>query len=478
MTQIAFGTDGWRGRMAEDYTFDNVRRCAQGFANYLKALYGEGQFGRGVVIGGDRRFQSEYFAAAAAEVIAGNGITVHFCGGGVPTPVISYGVTETHALGAVNITASHNPPWDNGFKVRDPNGGAIDPEGLKKIEERIPASVAEVSREAFDAARQQGLIREYDPAPGYEARIRSLVDVEAIKGAGFTVAVDDMWGNGGGYLPRFIGGGATRVVEIHAERNPIFPEMTRPEPIPPNVDAGLAEGRRIGADAVCILDGDADRCGFGDENGDFVDQLRVYGLLAMYLLEVRGERGPIVKTLSTTSMLDKLGARYSVPVVQTGVGFKYVAPAMMEHNGLIGGEESGGYAFRGHVPERDGILANLYLLDLMHRTGKRPTELLTMLFALVGGPHYYSRVDTRLRDHEMAQSARKRLDAARPATVAGLKVTDKVTTDGYKFVLEDGGWLLIRFSGTEPLIRVYCETMHGDKVDALLAAGERLAGLE
>jgi phosphomannomutase len=151
---------------------------------------------------------------------------------------------------------------------------------------------------------------------------------------------------------------------------------------------------------------------------------------------------------------------------------------MMEHNGLIGGEESGGYAFRGHVPERDGILANLYLLDLMHRTDKRPTELLTMLFALVGGPHYYSRVDTRLRDHEMAQSARKRLDAARPATVAGLKVTDKVTTDGYKFALEDGGWLLIRFSGTEPLIRVYCETMHGDKVDALLAAGERLAGLE
>jgi phosphomannomutase len=477
MTQIEFGTDGWRGRIAEDYTFDSLRRCAQGFADYLKALYPAGQLDRGVVVGGDMRFLSEHFAAAAAEVMAGNGIAVHFCGGGVPTPVISFGVTETRALGAINITASHNPPWDNGFKVRDANGGAISPAGLKEIETCIPVSVAGVPRKEFDAARQEGLIREYDPTSGYDARIRSLVDVEAIRSAGFTVAVDDMWGNGAGYLPHYIGGGATRVVEFHAGRNPIFPEMTRPEPIPPNVDAGLAAGRKIGADAVCILDGDADRCGFGDENGAFVDQLRVYGLLAMYMLEVRGLRGPIIRTLSTTSMLDKLGVRYGVPVIQTGVGFKYVAPAMMEHNGLIGGEESGGYAFRGHVPERDGILANLYLLDLMRRTGKKPTELLGMLFDLVGGPHYYDRVDTKLRDDDMTRSARAMLDAAQPGLVAGLKVTDKITTDGYKFVLEDGGWLLIRFSGTEPLIRVYCETMHRDKVEAILADGMRLAGL-
>jgi phosphomannomutase len=476
MTQIVFGTDGWRGRIAEDYTFNSVRRCAQGFASYLKALYPD-QTQRGVVIGGDKRFLSEQFAAAAAEVLAGNGVMVHFCGGGVPTPVISFGVTERRALAAINITASHNPPWDNGLKVRDSNGGAIDPAGLKEIEARIPASVADVLRKDFDAAVIEGLIREYDPVPEYEVRIRGLVDVEAIKAAGFTVAVDNMWGNGAGFLPRFIAGGATRVVEFHAERNPIFPEMSRPEPISPNVDAGLAEARKIGADAVCILDGDADRCGFGDENGRFVDQLRVYGLLAMYLLEVRGLRGPIIKTLSTTSMLDKLGARYGVPVIHTGVGFKYVAPAMMEHNGLIGGEESGGFAFRGHVPERDGILANLYLLDLMRRTGKKPTELLEMLFDLVGGPHYYDRVDTRLRDAAMTRSARAMLDTAQPATVAGLRVVDKVTTDGYKFVLEDGGWLLIRFSGTEPLIRVYCETMHRDKVQALLADGMKLAGL-
>lgn len=476
MSDIIFGTDGWRGRMAEDYTFDNVRRCAQGFAEYLKLTY-PSELARGVVIGGDKRFQSEHFAAAAAEVLAGNDIPVHFCGGGVPTPVISFGVTEAGALGAINITASHNPPWDNGFKVRDPNGGAIDPDGLKAIEARIPSSVAGVKRMDFDEALKAGLIRHYDPVPAYEARIRSLVDVERIKEAGLTVLVDNMWGNGAGYLSRFIAGGKTRVIEYHADRNPIFPEMKRPEPIPPNVDAGLAKGREIGADVVCILDGDADRCGLGDENGRFVDQLRVYGLLAMYFLEIRGERGAIIKTLSTTSMLDKLGARYGVPVIHTGVGFKYVAPAMMQHKGMIGGEESGGYAFRGHVPERDGILANLYLLDMMVRTGKKPTQLLAMLFDLVGGPHYYDRVDTRLKDNTMKTAAKARLDAAMPETIAGLRVTDKVTLDGYQFIMEDGGWVLIRFSGTEPLIRVYCETMHADKVQAILQDGMRLAGL-
>lgn len=476
MSDIIFGTDGWRASIADDYTFDNVRRCAQGFADYLKATYGA-EIGRGAVIGGDKRFRSEDFAAAAAEVLAGNGIPVHFCGGGVPTPVISFGVTERRALGAINITASHNPPTDNGFKVRDLNGGAVDPAGLKAIEAQIPASVAAVRRMDFDAALKAGLIRHYDPLPAYDARIRSLVDLDAIKAAGFTVLVDCMWGNGAGYLARLLAGGPTKVIEYHAGRNPIFPEMKRPEPIPPNVDAGLARAREISADVVCIMDGDADRCGLGDEHGQFVDQLRVYALLAMYLLEVRGERGPIVKTISTTSMLDKLGARYGVKVVNTGVGFKYVAPAMIAHDGLIGGEESGGYAFRGHVPERDGILANLYLLDLMRRTGKKPTELLAMLFDLVGGPHYYDRVDTRVKDNAIKQTAKERLDSGRPQAIGGLRVTDKITLDGYKFVLEDGGWLLVRFSGTEPLIRVYCETTYGDKVPAILQDGLRLAGL-
>jgi phosphomannomutase len=254
--------------------------------------------------------------------------------------------------------------------------------------------------------------------------------------------------------------------------------MKRPEPIPPNVDAGLAAGKAQGAHCVCIMDGDADRCGFGDEQGQFVDQLRVYGLLAYYLLEVRKERGAIVKTISTTSMLDKLGKLYGVPVVNTGVGFKFVAPAMVQHHALIGGEESGGYAFRGHVPERDGIVANLYMLDLMVRTGKQPTQLLDALFAKVGA-HYYDRVDIRLTDNAMKGVAKTRLDAAQVTdmTLGGHRMVEKVTIDGYKFVMDDGGWLLVRFSGTEPLIRIYTETTDQAAVKQILADGQRLAGL-
>ncbi|HIC89929.1 MAG TPA: phosphoglucomutase/phosphomannomutase family protein [Anaerolineae bacterium] len=474
-TEIRFGTDGWRARIAEDYTFANVRRCAQGFADYLKARYNSTDLQRGVVIGGDRRFQSEFFAEAAAEVMAGNGIPVHFCGGGVPTPVISYGVIETHALGAVNITASHNPPWDNGFKVRDEHGGAIAPEGLREIEALIPGSEA-MKRLPMEEAEAQGLVRRFDPAPTYVAHLGDLIDVQPIKDAGLTVLVDVMWGNGAGWFPRLLEGGETKVVEIHHERNPIFPEMSRPEPIPPNVNVGLAKTVESGADVCLITDGDADRLGVGDEHGRFVNQLQVYGLLAWYMLEVRGERGPIVKTLSTTSMLERLGEIYNVPVYQTGVGFKYVAPKMLEVNAMIGGEESGGYAFWGHVPERDGILAGLYMLDLMVRTGKSPAQLIEHLYSLVG-PHYYDRIDVRFPDEKRAE-AKARLDAARPKRIAGLRVTDIVTTDGYKFILEDGGWLLVRFSGTEPIIRVYCEVTKQELVQPVLDAGLQLAGLK
>jgi len=475
--QIKFGTDGWRGAIAEDYTFDNVRRVTQGFADYLKATYAAAELKRGVVVGGDRRFNSEHFAATVAEVLAGNDIPAHFCGGGIPTPTIAYAVKVRHTLGAINITASHNPPTDNGYKVRDPNGGAIDPAGLKQIEDRIPATVASCQQLAFKAGVSAGLIMEFDPTPAYVEQLQRLVNLEPIRQAGFKIMVDPMWGNGAGWLTRLLSGASTEVFEVHSERNPIFPEMLRPEPIPPNVDAGLAAARKVGADVIAITDGDADRCGWGDENGLFVDQLRVYALLAMYFLEVRGERGPIVKTLSTTSMLDKLGQRYGVPVIHTGVGFKYVAPAMIQYDALMGGEESGGYAFRNHVPERDGILSNLYLLDLMVRTGKKPTQLLDMLFDLVGGPHYYDRIDTRLPDLAFTAAARQKLDSAQPATIGGKKIVDKVTLDGYKFVMEDGGWLLVRFSGTEPLIRVYTETMDQGAVQAILHDGLRLAGL-
>jgi alpha-D-glucose phosphate-specific phosphoglucomutase len=470
--KIKFGTDGWRGVIAEDYTFDNVRRAAQGFASYLLE---QGKQGQWVVVGHDKRFHSENFAAAAAEVLAANGLNVYLTEGATPTPTIAFAVVNKEACGAVNITASHNPPTDNGFKVRDENGGAIDPDGLKKIEALIPDSVDTVNRILLKDAVRDGKVVMFDASEAYMTHIQKLVDVQPIKDAGFTVVVDVMWGNGAGWFTQLLGGGKTKIIEIHNTRNPAFPEMKRPEPIRPNIDVGLKETVEHHADVLLITDGDADRCGIGDENGEFINQLRVYALLALYLLEVRGERGPIVKTLSTTTMLNKLGTLYDVPVYETGVGFKYVAPKMMETNAMIGGEESGGYAFRGHVPERDGILAGLYMLDFMVRTGKKPTELLKMLFEKVG-EHYYDRIDTPFTGDRKTRE--QMILNAKPETLGGLKVTELVTVDGFQFKLEDGGWLLIRFSGTEPIMRIYCETTHEDKVKAILNDGLKIAGIK
>lgn len=470
--KILFGTDGWRGVIAEDYTFDNVRRAAQGFASYLLE---QGKKGQWVIVGHDKRFHSENFAATAAEVLAANGLNVYLTEGATPTPVIAFAVVNKKACGAVNITASHNPPTDNGFKVRDENGGAIDPDGLKRIEALIPDTVEHVNRILLNDAVRDSKVVFFDAAEAYIEHIQKLVDIPRIKDAGFTVMVDAMWGNGAGWFTNLLSGGKTKVIEIHNYRNPSFPEMKRPEPIRPNIDVGLKATVKNNADVLLITDGDADRCGIGDENGEFINQLRVYALLALYLLEVRGERGPIVKTLSTTTMLNKLGKIYDVPVYETGVGFKYVAPKMMETDALIGGEESGGYAFRGNVPERDGILAGLYFLDFMVQTGKKPTELLKMLFDKVG-EHFYDRVDTPFTGDR--KSREQLILSAKPETLGGLKVTELITVDGFQFRLEDGGWLLIRFSGTEPIMRIYCETTHADKVQALLQDGLKIAGIK
>jgi len=471
--KIKFGTDGWRGVIAEDYTFDNVRRAAQGFASYLLE---KGFAGRWIVVGHDKRFHSENFAAAASEVLAGNGLNVYLTNGATPTPVIAFAVVHKKACGAVNITASHNPPTDNGFKVRDSNGGAIDPEGLVRIEALIPESVEAVKRIQFNDALRDKKVVYFDASESYIENLKKLVDLQKIKDAGFTVMVDAMWGNGAGWFTKLLDGGKTKVIEIHNTRNPSFPEMKRPEPIRPNIDVGLKATVTNNADVLLITDGDADRCGIGDEKGEFINQLRVYALLAYYLLEVRGERGAIVKTLSTTGMLNKLGRIYNVPVYETGVGFKYVAPKMIETDAMIGGEESGGYAFRNNVPERDGILAGLYFLDFMVRTGKKPTELLKMLFDKLGGEYFYDRIDTPFSGERKVREQMV-LDA-KPQTLGGLKVTELITVDGFQFRLEDGGWLLIRFSGTEPILRIYCETMHADKVKAILEDGLKVAGIK
>jgi alpha-D-glucose phosphate-specific phosphoglucomutase len=469
--KIIFGTDGWRGAIAEDYTFENVRRCAQGFSDYLKRHQKQGQ---NVIVGHDKRFLSEDFALAVAEVLAGNGFIVYLTDGATPTPVISYAVVDKKAAAAVNITASHNPAKDNGFKVRENHGGAIPPEELKEIESLIPDNAEKVTRMVAKEAIDSGKIIYFDASINYIEHLKDLIDLEPIRKAGLKIMYDGMWGNGAGWFTRLLGGDKTEIIEIHNTRNPIFPEMKRPEPIPPNINVGLKATVDNHADVLIINDGDADRVGVGDENGVFVNQLQVYALLAYYMLEIRKERGAIVKTLSTTSMLEKLGKLYDIPIYETGVGFKYVAPKMIETNAMMGGEESGGYAFRGNVPERDGILAGLYMLDFMVKTGKKPSELLQDLFSKVGA-HYYDRIDTSFSGDRSARE--KAIIDAKPATIGGLKVLGLNSLDGFKFLLEDGGWLLIRFSGTEPIMRVYCETTHGDKVQAILKDGLKIAGL-
>jgi phosphomannomutase len=470
---IKFGTDGWRAIIAEDFTFENVRYCAQGAADYLKQAK---LAGRGIVIGYDTRFASEDFAAAAAEVIAGNGIKVYLTPKATPTPVISYGVLAKKAGGAIIITASHNPGIWNGFKYKNEHGSSASDETTSTI-------VGLISR-AFDAekfnrlsladAKKQGLVLETDLDPVYFEQVGKLIDLDRLRKANLKLVIDPMYGAGAGYLRKALGGGSIKFTEINSERNPLFPGI-RPEPIMPNLE-GLANAViKQKASVGLATDGDADRMGIVDEKGNFVTQLQVFALLCLYMLEVRGERGPIVKSLTTTSMAFRLGELFNVPVHETAVGFKYIAPVMMAEDALIGGEESGGYAFRGHVAERDGILANLYFLDLMVRTGKSPSGLIEYLYKKVG-PHYYHRVDIRFPEAER-KAIIDRVRNYRSGTIDNVKVLNVDTNDGFRFNLADNTWLLIRFSGTEPLLRIYAETDSTERVERLLGLGKKMAGV-
>jgi alpha-D-glucose phosphate-specific phosphoglucomutase len=475
-TRIKFGTDGWRAIIAEDYTFENVRICAKATARYL---HDTGMAGRGLVVGYDTRFQSERFAEAVATVVASEGIKAYLCDRPAPTPTISFSILDRQAAGAVVITASHNPGIWNGYKYKPEYAGSASPEVIAALEERIAAIQAEgrpVTPMPLQEALDKGLVELFNPEPAYMAQLHKLVDIQAIKDAGLKIVVDPMYGAGIDYFPKLLAGGRTQVIQVNGFRNPIFPGMHNPEPIDHNLHIlrnAILEHR---ADVGLANDGDADRIGVMDERGVFINQLQVYALLLLYLLEVRGMRGPIVKTLTTTVMAYKLAEKYGLPVYETPVGFKYVGPKMLETGAIMGGEESGGFGFKGHIPERDGILAGLFILDLMVKLGKKPSELIEYLYAQVG-PHYYDRIDVPFpperRDEVVA-----RVREARPTQIAGLAVRSLDTTDGFRFHLEDGGWLLIRFSGTEPIIRVYTETTHQDKVQKILEEGLALAGLQ
>ena len=471
---IKFGTDGWRAVMAEDYTLDNVRLCAQGVADLLKS---QGHSSRPLVVGYDTRSGSENFAAAVAEVSAANGIVALLTDRPSPTPVVSHNLVAHHAGGGVVITASHNPPEWNGFKYKPDYGGSATPEVVTELEGLIARAEESgaVNSMLLAEAQSQGLVELFDPRPSYLQHVESLVDLGAIRAAGIKVVVDPMFGAGAGFFVKLLSGGATTVVEIRGERDPSFPGMTQPEPLAHNLAELMSVVPGQGADVGIATDGDADRLGIVDETGRFLTTLQVFALLCLHQLEVLGRRGPLVRSITMTSMVDRLGELYRVPVFDTPVGFKYLGPVMMREDALVAGEESGGYAFRGNIPERDGILSGLMLLEMMVKTGKSVSALLQMLQEKVG-PHHYDRWDLHF-DNSQRNTVEERVKEARPAALAGRRVKNIDARDGFRFVLDGGYWALVRFSGTEPLLRLYAEGESADEVAELLTEVRALAGV-
>jgi phosphomannomutase len=472
-TPIQFGTDGWRAIIAEDYTFENVRDCAEGVARYLVE---SGLAARGLVIGFDTRFGSEDFAAASAEVTAAHGIKTYIFDSAAATPVACHAILDKQAGGAIVITASHNPGTYNGFKYKPEYAGSAPPEVIEKLEAAIEAGRAAggPKRISFGEGVSSGLINQFDPRPAYDAHVATTVDLERLRSAGVNVIYDAMHATGSGVLARLLAEGTTRITELRGERNPAFPGMAAPEPIARNLQGLMETVVNAGADIGLATDGDADRLGVVDEKGHFVDQHQTYALLCYYLLEYRGLRGPIVRSLTSTRMIDKLGQLYGVPVLETPVGFKYLGPKMMEVNAITAGEESGGYAFAAHLPERDGCYAGLLLLDLLARSGKTASQLVAELYSKTG-EHYYDRIDVHLQPGGR-ESAITRVAGATPDTIAGKRVTKKDDMDGFRFEFE-GGWLLVRPSGTEPLLRIYTETTDKALVKPVLDAGREIAGV-
>lgn len=479
-TKIVFGTDGWRARIADEFTFESVRRCADGVARLVAE---QGASARGVVIAYDRRFASEHFAMAAAEVVLAHDIPVVFAAEAVPTQMSSYEVVERGAAAGIVITASHNPWTDNGFKVKAPTGSAAGPEMLAVIERAIEGNGGRaIERRPFADAEAAGLVERFDPFAGYERFVRRTLDLDALRAADVAVLVDPMYGSGAGWIPRLLAGGRIRVTEIHRERNPYFGGIN-PEPIRPWLDEALGMLARGGYDLGLFLDGDADRAGAADEQGTFIHQLQVTGLLMYYLAEHRGMREPVVESVNNTSMALRLGERYGIDVHETSVGFKFIGPKMLETGAMMGAEESGGYGFGMHLPERDGIYADLLLLDLFLKeqaVGRWPVSRALEHFHAIAGPSFYRRIDVHFDRAEYPAVKQRLLVDLRehaPDSLDGEAVVRTVpleTNDGYKFFIGDGSWLLVRSSGTEPLVRVYTEATSPDTRDALLAAGEHL----
>ncbi|HTU40805.1 MAG TPA: phosphoglucomutase/phosphomannomutase family protein [Candidatus Aquilonibacter sp.] len=463
--EIKFGTDGWRGIIADDFTFDNVRRVAGAIASYVMK-YEDPQ--RGVIVGYDTRFASGRAAQVAAEVIAVAGIPVKLANDYTPTPAVSYAVKNSGAAGGVMITSSHNP-WNwNGVKFKAKFGGSATPAIMKKVEEELRAGSMPTSAKAA--------IDEVDLKTPYVAGVCRFADMDLISRAKFKVAVDSMYGSGRGVLPGIFRDSGVQYVAIRQEVNPLFPDIN-PEPIEPHISMLQQTVVREHCDAGLATDGDADRIGAVAEDGSFVDSHKIFCVLLRWLLERKKWPGDIVRAFNTTRMLDRIATKYGRKLYETQIGFKYTADLMMEHEILIGGEESGGIGYSRFLPERDGILNCLLLANVMADEGKPLGQLVADLQREFG-PHYYGRRDLHIPE-QMKLEAIQRAKAENTQKLGRYGVLKKENLDGIKVFLDaptngNGAeaWILFRASGTEPLLRAYAEAASPELVAEILAAGE------
>ncbi len=460
---VTFGTDGWRAVIGDGYTFDNLTRVARATAAWV---LDQPDGDHSVVLGYDTRFQGEAFAKHVARVMASCGVTVHLADSFVSTPAISWATADGGRTAGIVITASHNPPQYNGFKIKAHFGGPASPEMIADVEARMAAQPADVEApRAYDDLLAEGLIETFDLRTAYVALLKKRIDTSAIKEASVRVAYDAMFGAGQGIIGELLG--RVRVTELHHDLNPGMYGQA-PEPIERNLGTLIKTVVENSCAAGLATDGDADRIGLVDEEGTFVDSHKILALLVKYLHVEKGLRGDIVKTFSTTDMLDRMGEQYGLKVVTTPIGFKYIGPLMVESDVLVGGEESGGMAVKGHIPERDGLYIGLLVAEMMVKRERTLSGLVRELMDEFG-PHYQSRQDLHTTPARK-DSALKTLGEDGFAEVAGTPVVKTETLDGFKYRTETG-WLLFRPSGTEPVLRVYAEAPTQERADALVQWG-------
>jgi phosphomannomutase len=461
---IRFGTDGWRALIADEFTFENVERVAQAYAEFVRRSSAGAPH---VVVGYDRRFLSEHFAVRAAEVLAGNGVSVALFDADVPTPLVSWAVRERGAAGGVVITASHNPAHFNGFKIKAPWGGSATAETTVAVEALMDAAPPQRAALPDDA---RGRLEAQ--AESYRAQVGAYVDVERMRALDARVVVDPMHGTGGRWVESFLKGGRLEVETIRAERDPLFGGIA-PEPIDRNLAPLKSRVSERGALVGLATDGDADRVGAVNELGETLTMHEVVPVVLLHLARVRGMTGGVVRTFSQSVLLKRIAAAHGLRLYETPIGFKYIADLMLREDILVGAEESGGIGVRGHIPERDGILNSLLFLEAVAASGRTPTELVREMHREFG-EFYFGRRDLHL---EVARGlALVSSLAARPPAAVGTYAVESVETlDGTKLVFQDESWLLFRQSGTEPVLRVYAEATSVEKMHALLDEGCRKA---